>query len=85
MSDNLTAIIICVVCTLGPVWITFNFLARSRAARTLNVADAAALEQMQQSMQMFEQRIAVLERILDAEVPDWRRTSAQGVRNHAAI
>jgi phage shock protein B len=85
MSDNLTAVIICVVCTLGPVWITFNFLARSRAARTLNDADAAALEQMQQSMQMFEQRIAVLERILDAEVPDWRRTSAQGVGNHAAI
>ena len=84
MSDNLTAVIICVVCTLGPVWITFNYLARSRAARTLNDADAAVLERVQQSMQMFEQRIAVLERIRDAEVPDWRRTSAQGVRSHEA-
>jgi phage shock protein B len=84
MSDNLTAVIICVVCTLGPVWITFNYLARSRAARTLNEADATALERMQQAMQMVEQRIAVLERILDTEVPDWRRTSAQGVRSHEA-
>jgi phage shock protein B len=85
MSDNLTAVIICVVCTLGPVWIFCSFLSRSRAARTLNVADATALEHVQQSMQMFEQRIAVLERILDAEVPDWRRTNVQGARNHEAI
>ncbi len=84
MSDNLTARLICIVCTLGPVWIVFNYLARSRAARTLNDADAAVLERVQQSMQMFEQRIAVLERILDAEVPEWRRTSAQGVRSHEA-
>jgi phage shock protein B len=76
MSDNLTALLIVICCVLGPVWIFFNYLARSRAARALNGADAAALEGMLGNMQRLEQRVQVMEQILDAEVPDWRNHPA---------
>jgi phage shock protein B len=76
MSDNLTAVIIVVSVILGPIWIISNFLAKSRATRHLNGADAAALESMLAAQQKLEQRVDVLERILDAEVPGWRSHSA---------
>jgi phage shock protein B len=72
MSDNLTAVLIVACCVLGPIWIIFNFIAKSRSARQLNDADAAALEHISANMQRLEQRLMTLERILDAEVPDWR-------------
>jgi len=76
MSDNLTAVLIVACCVLGPIWIVFNFLARSRATRHLNGADAAALDSMLTTQQRLEQRVQVLEQILDAELPDWRANPA---------
>ena len=72
MSDNLTALLIVIVSVLGPIWIVFNYKARTNAARHLNGADAAALEAMLATQQRLEQRVQVMEQILDSEVPDWR-------------
>jgi phage shock protein B len=72
MSDNLTAVLIVLITVLGPVWITFHFVGKSRASRQLNQQDVFVLDQLNQNMARMENRIATLERILDTEVPGWR-------------
>jgi phage shock protein B len=81
MMDDLTAIIICGMLFLGPTWIVFQFLGRSRAARALNEQDAASIGQLTETAARMEARMATLERILDAEVPAWRsKFDAGGLR-----
>lgn len=72
MSDNLTAVLIVAIAVLGPCWLTFRFLARGRDTARLNAVDQAAYAQMSESLARMEARMAVLERILDAEAPAWR-------------
>jgi phage shock protein B len=78
MSDNLTAVLIVAISVLGPVWIVFHFIGKGKAARQLNARDAAAFDQLAATAARMEGRMAILERILDAEVPDWRRTNNLG-------
>jgi phage shock protein B len=80
MSDNLTAVLIVAISVLGPVWIVFHYGSKRRAARQLNAEDAATVEQLNQALGQMEQRIVTLERILDAEVPDWRASDASTYR-----
>jgi phage shock protein B len=72
MSDNLTAVLIVLIVILGPIWVTFHYVNKGRAGRSLNAADAALLDQMTATAQRLEQRVATLERILDTETPAWR-------------
>jgi phage shock protein B len=76
MSDNLTAVLIVLITVLGPVWLTFQFVGKARAARQINAQDAAMLDQVSQNMARMENRIATLEQILDSEVPGWRTQQA---------
>jgi phage shock protein B len=54
-----------------PAWMMVK-LARIRAGERLNQADAATLAEMASRLQLMDRRMATLEKILDAEVPDWR-------------
>jgi phage shock protein B len=72
MSDNLTNLLVVISCTLGPTWIIFHYIAKMRAGRPVNGADPAVIAQMLQTTQRLEQRVVVLEQILDAELPAWR-------------
>jgi phage shock protein B len=72
MDDNLTGIIIALGCTLGPIWLVMHYKYKNRMAGGLTSNDAAMLEQITAVAQRLEQRVATLERILDAEVPAWR-------------
>jgi phage shock protein B len=72
MSDNLTAVLIVLIIFTGPTWIFFHYFSKLRAGRGLNANDAAVLDQMTATAQRLEQRVATLERILDAETPSWR-------------
>ena len=76
MSDNLTACIIVFIGVMGPVWLVMQFLSRNRAARQTGAAERAAVEQLSRTAAQMESRMAVLERILDAEVPSWRSSAA---------
>ncbi len=73
MSDNLTAVIIVLVCVLGPIWLTMHYGAKRRATQQLAAGDQAVLERAMQTAQTLESRVLALERILDVETPDWRR------------
>jgi len=54
-----------------PAWMIVK-LAKIRAGERLHQNDAAALQDMAARLQQMDRRMAMLEKILDAEVPDWR-------------
>jgi len=72
MSDNLTYVFLAMFVVLGPTWLVFHYSAKVFGSRRLNAQDAATLDNFAQAMARMETRIAMLERILDAEVPGWR-------------
>jgi phage shock protein B len=78
MMDDITGIIIVAIAVLGPVWITFHYINRGQRSRQVSTQDAAAYQQLAATAARMEARMATLERILDAEVPDWRQTNSMG-------
>ncbi len=77
MSDDLTAVLIVFAGIFGlvaPVWLGLNYLSKTRSTRHLNAQDAEVFESLSQSAARMEQRMLNLERILDAEAPNWRQT-----------
>ncbi len=72
MSEVFGIIFLTVV---APIWIVFHYLSKMRANRGLSSEDEKMLSEMWESSRRMEDRIHNLERILDAEVPDWRRHS----------
>jgi phage shock protein B len=57
---------------VAPLWVIFHYLTRWRSAKGLSREDEAMLAELWASAERMEERIATLERILDAESPDWR-------------
>ncbi len=57
---------------VAPIWIIAHYLTRWRTAKTLTGEDEQLLSTLWKSAESMDQRIRVLERILDAEVADWR-------------
>ncbi|MFN8719573.1 MAG: envelope stress response membrane protein PspB [Rhodospirillales bacterium] len=57
---------------VAPLWIIFHYITKWRSQKTLTAADERTLAELWETANRMEQRIHGLERILDAEVPDWR-------------
>jgi phage shock protein B len=57
---------------VAPIWIGAHYLVRWRATRTISREDQRSLGELWESLQRAEARIEALEKILDAEAPDWR-------------
>lgn len=57
---------------VAPLWIITHYVMRWRSTKTLSVDDEKILAELWQSVPKMEGRIKNLERILDAEVPNWR-------------
>lgn len=81
LINGLTAIVIFV----GLPWLILHYIATFRGSRQLSAQDAEAFERLSQTAARMEQRMVTLERILDAEVPNWRHTADLGVRDHETI
>ena len=67
---------IAVILSLGvvaPTWIVFHYLTRWRATKTISGEDEKLLQDLWQSADKTEKRLGSLEKILDADSPNWRR------------
>jgi phage shock protein B len=64
-----------VVAIIAPIWIVAHYLTRWRTARSLSRDDEKALVDLWEAAKRMERRIENLERVLDAEAPDWRRSN----------
>lgn len=58
---------------VAPVWIISHYVTRWRTAKTLSAEDEKMLAELWELAPKLESRINTLERILDADVPDWRK------------
>lgn len=67
---------IAVILSLGvvaPTWIVLHYLTRWRGTKTISGEDEKLLQDLWQSAEKIEKRLGSLEKILDAESPNWRR------------
>jgi len=58
---------------VAPIWIIAHYITRWRQTRMLSSEDEKLLAELWNSVDRMESRINTLERILDAEVADWRK------------
>ncbi len=57
---------------VAPLWIIIHYATRNSANRRISSKDEALLEELNESARRMENRIRTLERILDADTPEWR-------------
>ena len=57
---------------VAPLWVIAHYVTRWRTAKSLSADDETMLSDLWESAARMEQRIGTLERILDAESPNWR-------------
>ena len=62
---------------VAPVWIICHYLTQWRTSRRLSGDDEKALGELWQSARRMEERLEVLEKILDNEAPGWRMRTGE--------
>jgi len=60
---------------VAPIWLVLHYITRWRSSRTLSREDERMLVDLWESAKRMELRIQTLEKILDAEAPQWRRST----------
>ncbi len=73
MGEFLHVPLIIFLTIVAPVWIIAHYVTRWRSMKTLSADDEKMLAELWESVPRMESRMNNLERILDAEVPDWRQ------------
>ena len=66
------AIILCLTVVV-PLVIVLHFITKWKQSREISGDDENMLEDMYVMSQRMEERIVTLEKILDDELPDWRK------------
>ncbi len=72
MNDIVFVPLILFLSIVAPLWIIFHYVTRWRTAKTLSGEDEKMLQELWQSAARMEERIQILERILDADGKGWR-------------
>ena len=65
-------VIVIFMAVVLPIWIIAHYMTKWRTVRTLSSSEEKMLTELWDSAVKMETRIKNLERILDAEAPDWR-------------
>ena len=59
---------------VAPIWLILHYATRNSANKRLSTKDEDLLEDLHQSARKMEERLQSLERILDADTPEWRKS-----------
>lgn len=73
LGELITIAIIIFVAIPAPLFIVLHFITKWKQTRELSGGDEKMLEDLWHLSQRLEERLEILERILDSELPDWRR------------
>ena len=57
---------------VAPIWLILHYATRNSVSRRISSKDEALLEELHMTARKMEDRIHSLERILDADCPEWR-------------
>lgn len=60
---------------VAPLWLVFHYKTRWKDQKTNGTADQKTVKEMWAVAQRLENRVANLEKLLDAEAPGWRETN----------
>ena len=58
---------------VAPIWLVMHYRLKQRTAGSLSVTEREELDDLAAAAETMRERIEVLESILDAETPTWRR------------
>lgn len=72
MSELLFVPIVVFLVIVAPIWLILHYATRNSASKRLTTKDESLLEDLHESARRMEERIQSLERILDADTPEWR-------------
>ncbi|OUR85553.1 phage shock protein B [Marinomonas sp. 42_23_T18] len=68
---------------VAPLWLVLHYLSKRRSAKGLVEEDRVELDDLLKTADKLTDRIEILERILDADSPNWRDKEAQrAYRSH---
>lgn len=60
---------------VAPIWLILHYATRNSASKRLTSKDESLLQDLHENARRMEERIHNLERILDADAPEWRSKS----------
>lgn len=73
MSELASLAVILFLTIVAPLFVVLHFVTKWKQAREISGDDEQMLEEMYLLSQRLEDRLITLEKILDAELPDWRK------------
>lgn len=56
-----------------PLWLLLHYITKWKKSKTISPDDEGLLNDLRKYAERLESRLYSVERILDSEVPDWRR------------
>lgn len=62
------------VVVVAPIWIVMHYQSKNKARTGLAEEDRQVIDDMLKTVDRLTDRIDTLERILDADQPDWRQS-----------
>lgn len=72
-SDYMFVLTILFLVIVVPLWIIMHYATRNSANKKLSSKDEVMLDDLHENARKMEERIHTLERILDADAPEWRK------------
>ncbi|MGK7295230.1 MAG: envelope stress response membrane protein PspB [Candidatus Wenzhouxiangella sp. M2_3B_020] len=72
MSELMFVPIVLFLVIVAPIWLILHYATRNSASKRLTSKDEALLEELHDNARQLEERLHNLERILDADAPEWR-------------
>ena len=73
LAELLVLAVIVFIAVPAPLFIVLHFITKWKQSREISGGDEKMLEDMWLLAHRLEERLESLERILDSELPDWRR------------
>jgi len=75
MSELIFVPLVVFLVIVAPIWLILHYATRNSASKRLTSKDESLLQDLHENARRMEERIHNLERILDADAPEWRSRS----------
>ncbi|MFU8876736.1 MAG: envelope stress response membrane protein PspB [Wenzhouxiangellaceae bacterium] len=72
MNELLFVPMVVFLVIVAPIWLILHYATRNSASKRLTSKDEVLLEELHDNARRLAERIDSLERILDADTPEWR-------------
>ena len=78
MEDVFLPLIIVGILFIGLPWLIFHYVTKWKQAATLSSGDEKLLDDLHDMARRIDDRMCTIERIMDAENPNWRQQCLPG-------